>query len=664
NDTLELSLENDGRGLFELDSETGFLRISDTVRFRSDPTEVYNLSVIAMDRRGLTRKRNFAMRSLQRETLLHGENNATDSLHWNHAVALGDLRYTLGIDGNAFAFDGVDDSLRLRRNAWGSTNGTGVTYAFWMQGLGQSEIALDRDRNVVSYTGDGDNAWSLFLQADGKLAFRIQTGETQSVSRDLSPSLGDEWHFVSLSFQDPYGVRITLDNRLSHDIAYKGGLGFSTNSFVRIGDRTPWADYYQGKIDEFRFYDRSLSARELEFLYVDPKPRIGNLLLQPSVPVTPSVSDESVEIISTAYYLVDDNSEYFVSAKIDGLNPPVVASAGIVPLNIDRQPIDWIHYNTQSYPTDTILAQPLVSGDLMLHVDNATNWYDGPDPNQRIIEFLLGRSTIGDMHPGVGSRRTILDGYPLGGIVGNRIALRSQYFGPTIPTGTVIRNRTYRTEYQYNLVDSQTIQSLPATTPGTLSGLASPGIASNSRFKPGTEYILGISKKLPGQVWGGFEIESVNTISVLENQTFGTPIAIAKPLQDGMYMYAWEDRDRRIFVGPRGEIFLTRSIDYEQQPFYEFLIGAVGSNGERSYKGVRIEVKDVNEPIEKLDVIRFPGIEYPLGSIVGSINAKDPDKNDRITYSIAPETSTPNVARTWPATDLPVARSVCSRAQE
>jgi RHS repeat-associated protein len=644
NDTLELSLENDARGLFALDSDTGLLRITDLNRYQSEPVDSYTITVVAMDRRGSIKKRDFEVLAMQRDAWIHGDDSVLDREHWNHAVATGGISYALGVKGNAFVFDGIDDSLRLRRNAWGNTTNDGVTYSFWMQGLGATDTSLDRDRNLIAYEGAEGLGWSLYLQADGRLGFRIQTSESQVIANDLSYSLGSHWHFVSLLFRDPYNVQVAVDDLAPQEIAYRGSVGSGVNSFVRMGNRTPWAAGFQGKIDEVRFDDEALSRSDLHKRYLDPTPAIGNVLLQPSVPVAPFIDDASMRTISDHYYLVDPNAEYFLSAQIGGIAAPLIASAGIVPLNIDRRPIDWITYANQTYATDTVLTQPLKSGDLQLHLANTSGWYQGPDPNERILEMVLRDSTTGPLPAGIGALQTIVDAYPANGIDGNRLSLRTQYFGPTLPVGTIVRNRSYQTEYQFNLIDGQPIQTFPASVPGSLSGTAFPGVPSSQRFKPGTEYILGVAPKQSEPTWSQFQIESVSTMSVLENQTFGTPLGVAKPLQDGMVMSIWIDPERRIYVSPRGEIFLNRPLDHETQPYYDFQIAAVGVNGQRTVKGLRIEVKDINEPITSLETIRFPTQQFALGTLVGTAKATDPDRHDRITYSLDELLSTPGAS--------------------
>ena len=182
----------------------------------------------------------------------------------NHGTIYG-AEWTNGQMDSALSFDGIDDYVATALNI-DQTGSIDITMVAWAY-----PTAARPYRQQVISTDNGGFDWSL-LKRYG--TWRVFTGDrcwNSGFSADT-----DRWQHVAAVF------------RAGEDVVfYKNGVSRSRGSApdtdikdnpVAIGDNPGWwSEYFEGRIDEVRIYDRALSAEEIEQLYQDGLPELLGL---------------------------------------------------------------------------------------------------------------------------------------------------------------------------------------------------------------------------------------------------------------------------------------------------------------------------------------------------------------------------------------------------
>ncbi len=212
------------------------------------------------------------------ETLLDvsGSNNGTgagsDSLTW-----------TTGQYSSALHFDGTSDFVDVNDSDSISVGGGDFTITAWVY-----PESITGSRFIVSKVKDWSEKEYAFRIVDGKLGIDIEKdnnggyGETGSASMVTSQwqhvavvfdSSGFTTHFYRNGIEQPQSDNISaLPDRFSDDLDI-GKLGGSYNS-----------DYFQGRIDDVRIYNRALSKEEMWHQYT------GDYGGNPPMPYPPPVA--------------------------------------------------------------------------------------------------------------------------------------------------------------------------------------------------------------------------------------------------------------------------------------------------------------------------------------------------------------------------------------
>jgi hypothetical protein len=118
-------------------------------------------------------------------------------------------------------------------------------------------------RNVFSQYGSSQEAFSLFLLSDGTFEFTVTTdGSTDQyfTTNNTGISTG-VWHHVAVTF-DGSTMRAYVDGVASGTGAALGAM-FNSTAPVEIGARNN-AHFFDGTIDEVRFWSRALTQAEID----------------------------------------------------------------------------------------------------------------------------------------------------------------------------------------------------------------------------------------------------------------------------------------------------------------------------------------------------------------------------------------------------------------
>jgi RNA polymerase sigma factor (sigma-70 family) len=200
----------------------------------------------------------------------------------NHGTLVGGVTWATGPKpgSKALSFDGKTGYVRVDKNLNQWLGGT-ATVAFWLKTTQVGVATWPRTgvTGVNVQNGDNDVQWG-FLDDAGKIAVCAGDpayGRGEKKLPELmakSPQrLNDGlWHHVALTREATLGrLQVYVDGKLSTTLA-TAAKGIKTTPFFSIGrvesipDEAKSDFYFQGLLHEVRFYNRALSASEIEAL--------------------------------------------------------------------------------------------------------------------------------------------------------------------------------------------------------------------------------------------------------------------------------------------------------------------------------------------------------------------------------------------------------------
>jgi len=185
-----------------------------------------------------------------------------------------------GADSGAFSFDGsgdyisigdISDSVDFTVTLWANPNSPSQSSSPGEQQLVQMNDDGDTSKDrwmitTIDTNGDGDFGFAFFrdmVDVGGSTANTIITNEQYA---------GNTYHFVSVTYSSSDGMELYINNSLigtesSHTDtvnSYRGPIEFG-----RSGDPTA---FYNGNLDDVRFYNRKLTSSEISDIFNATKP--------------------------------------------------------------------------------------------------------------------------------------------------------------------------------------------------------------------------------------------------------------------------------------------------------------------------------------------------------------------------------------------------------
>ncbi|MBP7053621.1 MAG: discoidin domain-containing protein [Phycisphaerae bacterium] len=198
------------------------------------------------------------------------DGNVQDSSGKNyHGTLNGDAGYEAGYSGQALIFNGINAYVDLPIGSMiaSLTDATVATHVYFDGGTGSWQRVFDFGTGTTTY---------MFLSprqaAAGSIRFAIRTATVAEQIVDSPAAMPVGWHHVAVTI-DSAGMRMKLylDGEQVGEAAttlLPKDLGNTTQNWL---GRSQWeADaYLSGKLDEFRIYNRALSASEVRYLAGD-----------------------------------------------------------------------------------------------------------------------------------------------------------------------------------------------------------------------------------------------------------------------------------------------------------------------------------------------------------------------------------------------------------
>jgi hypothetical protein len=169
---------------------------------------------------------------------------------------------TTTASGNAATFDGSNDWMRLDRLGIGTG---GLSIGAWVKTTSTDSTAGypgDAAQNVVGDTTEG--IFVGFGVHGGKVRYNHYYSSWENVTGNISVNDGN-WHYILATHNQNGSISIYVDGILDNI----GAIDYRTSVFGvnAIGRGYSSADYFTGKIDDVRIYNRALSEDEVKYLY-------------------------------------------------------------------------------------------------------------------------------------------------------------------------------------------------------------------------------------------------------------------------------------------------------------------------------------------------------------------------------------------------------------
>jgi hypothetical protein len=223
-----------------------------------------------------------------------------------------------GIEGKSIHFDGVNDSVSLP-----TILGEHKSYAFWIRG--DSPI-LPTEQSITIWKQDSNSRRRFLVNGGRHFGITINSGNpTRGTVSNASLGTITGWTHITLTYENEFQFYIN-----GQSVNADSSCPFVTDGNPQLGVGT-----YQGRIDEFRIYNRMLTPLEIQLLYAETN---GEPILRTDIEHNASVG--------TAYSLSlnADNSPttYFAEGLPPGLSLNVTTgsisgtpqSAGVYPVTI------------------------------------------------------------------------------------------------------------------------------------------------------------------------------------------------------------------------------------------------------------------------------------------------------------------------------------------
>ena len=205
------------------------------------------------------------------------EDTAYDSAGDNDGTLINGSTWTTGQVDGALSFDGVDDYVEVSDNP--PLEPQNITVAAWVYRDSTSTRDTILQKGSTSYL-DGRNGYLFRIlgssdQEANRAMFYIVVGNNNKVSPvSATPIEAHNWYHIAATY-DGSNIRIYVNGveegtatSETGQIDYTGGQQEFKMGVAELGSGT-FQNYFDGTIDDVRFYDLALSADQIQQLYQD-----------------------------------------------------------------------------------------------------------------------------------------------------------------------------------------------------------------------------------------------------------------------------------------------------------------------------------------------------------------------------------------------------------
>lgn len=200
-----------------------------------------------------------------------GDNSAMDASGNMHDGMINGATFAPGIHGNAFSFDGVNDSVIVDADtALEPTNAFSI--ALWVQ-----TIQENRTRILIDSThGAGQAGWALQLNQANQVSFAYGNGTIFPELTAAFEIFDGSYHHLVATF-DGSTMQLFLDGNPGPTLGYTG-TALPSGRDIQLGNSPVLNRPLNGNLDDVRIYNHVLSQSEITTLATIPEPASAGLL--------------------------------------------------------------------------------------------------------------------------------------------------------------------------------------------------------------------------------------------------------------------------------------------------------------------------------------------------------------------------------------------------
>jgi len=192
----------------------------------------------------------------------------------HHGTEEGGLTYVAGKIGKAAGFDGKNDGIRIADDRELEFGKGALTVSAWIYPKVRSRMMAILDHMVDTGCRKNTNERSFLLRIRDNRINLIMNGKGElkynHQYKSRKPIKTNQWHFITVSF-DGTSMNIYHNLKKVIEARYTGGL-FDSSAPWYIGARhcrQKDPQWFHGKIDNIRIYNRALSIAEIQDLYAE-----------------------------------------------------------------------------------------------------------------------------------------------------------------------------------------------------------------------------------------------------------------------------------------------------------------------------------------------------------------------------------------------------------
>jgi hypothetical protein len=256
-------------------------------------------------------------------------NTAADVYGLNNATLTG-VTYATGQVGQAFSFDGTDDSAKVA-----DSSNLAFTASLTIEGwIKVNALPASGSHGEIMFRGDDRSSlgpYSLSVELNGNLSFQITAvGNGSDIQTPISTG---QWTHVAASLDDATGlmslyVNGVLAAQSTSDVRPFATLDPTQNPAVGIGNSNDPAHYnvpFNGLIDELSVYNRALAPGEV--LGIDKSGSSGKVI-NPIAVSNPSVIEGAAGTTQAETFIITRTGSTIGSLTVNWTTADDTAKAG------------------------------------------------------------------------------------------------------------------------------------------------------------------------------------------------------------------------------------------------------------------------------------------------------------------------------------------------
>jgi hypothetical protein len=220
-------------------------------------------------------------------------------------------------------FDGVDDSVTIAdTNALDLT--TGLTLEAWVY-----PTASTGWRTVLLKEASNELAYALYSNEDvARPTVWLRIGNTSAPATGTTAVPLNSWTHLATTY-DGAALRLFVNGVQVRSVSRTGAIVSTTNP-LRLGGNSVWGEYFAGRIDDVRIYNRALTSGEIQLDMGTPvpppgpprliitTPTAGSTVSGPTVSVTYAPAGPLTPEVDHVHFKLDGGPELMDLPPIDG----------------------------------------------------------------------------------------------------------------------------------------------------------------------------------------------------------------------------------------------------------------------------------------------------------------------------------------------------------